>query len=1203
MLLNVDKYKNLNDEKNIAVLSNRSYLTQLCEFEPENCTVLESGLYEYLEKSSKIEDSSRIRDFITTLVDYSYIPCQTIINKTMKDDIQRNIVKIHYSKARSFNSTTIKKLNSIKGQNVIEKLSQSPKIYTVKRSLTFDIPENQLLKEYLKELDIVINICESSFTNKNYPENLIRMKNLLRTWKLSAEIDLIGDYKSMTITNAISKDRNYRKIWISLSFLRNLDDYCSSDFNNFQKNSLSVFFMEFLGKLNSFKKTNSEESLLSFIQRPIDIKYNEFDLDSIYKINQIWLDDKKMTFDFSSDYKNLKITYLSKSNSVVNICFNKEESSKEFIQEKINQTLKKLNINFEQKIKERKIIKADYAIVDLFSNSPSISIDDVVIKISNRLLFQDFKHHEKLLDCCDASGICIDKNVTSINIDSVFFDNLLKEKYHEIFIKSVLEKISKLVDVNTMYYTLPDGLSDFDTSIIRREFNYMYEKAIPFPLSIAYVSMYQYSDYNNDIKNDDLHIIINIIDGYITLTPLISRVKKSLKNQIPGGIIWERHPTSKIELSKDLDNKYQQIKSLGKPFTIRELLNDDYLKYYDCSIENSPLNMFKDFSNSLKKYIKNRITTKIINDIKHKLNYKISGETYLILQEGVNSNITNFENTIFFENKLDEIIDEYVKYDRIISNAKGDFSYWTDFLPSLKLIANTGNGIRKELDLVKDSFIRPKFDSSIKIPCKEIFTLPKGKENYSFDLIQQEGYGNQPYSALLSSEDFPLKDDLECELELLYNYGAENPYTLYFNPINNDSINKIQATWGIRPKIKYENFVPKFPKYKEDGKIERISSLIGQVEELLDLENFYNLREESGNWVIYNEIVSKRDNLDKGYMHAGDTFFHIKSVYKGNYMSIEEIRKHFYKGPLYFQLEETDQGMRAINIVFSKDKMYGYIADKLFPLSYKLADECVSNFSLLETTNNEFINQVTNLIDNLNQMLSTQKNNYFHNALLRILAALGKDTVFWSKKDIKILVSNSYDFSVNIPTIAFAIGDLSYASQKEILDKVFQSKKNRENSFQVLSQVLWLNENNICYLATKINQKDLNSILEDLYKYIDSEYHQCSKGFDKKSCKQLIKYLELLLALFRVRQEKISLNLDLLNVNSEYNKKYSNLLESLIYLCNSNKEIRKFILKPNVKFIDAKSKNKVPPLLSSIVYYLNCDDSKSKVVISGYKNN
>lgn len=90
--------------------------------------------------------------------------------------------------------------------------------------------------------------------------------------------------------------------------------------------------------------------------------------------------------------------------------------------------------------------------------------------------------------------------------------------------------------------------------------------------------------------------------------------------------------------------------------------------------------------------------------------------------------------------------------------------------------------------------VKPVRGKPVSIPVGEDFTLPAGKPHYLVPLSIGSDADDLGFSARLNSPAFPLKNDVPCELNLTFEYGADDPYKLVFTP-QDKSFPPVRATW------------------------------------------------------------------------------------------------------------------------------------------------------------------------------------------------------------------------------------------------------------------------------------------------------------------------------------------------------------------------------------------------------------------------
>ena len=135
---------------------------------------------------------------------------------------------------------------------------------------------------------------------------------------------------------------------------------------------------------------------------------------------------------------------------------------------------------------------------------------------------------------------------------------------------------------------------------------------------------------------------------------------------------------------------------------------------------------------------------------------------------------------------------------------------WKDHLPNLAIKRLIG-----VFDLVKNQEIIPKIDNVVDIEIKETFILPANKKEYRFGLQQNDGNEIMKYEAVVRHYAFPLKEDVECKLEMTYTYGSAQPYQLFFKPVNssNAEFTEAKVEWKEKQKNNetVNNLAPEYP--------------------------------------------------------------------------------------------------------------------------------------------------------------------------------------------------------------------------------------------------------------------------------------------------------------------------------------------------------------------------------------------------------
>ena len=105
------------------------------------------------------------------------------------------------------------------------------------------------------------------------------------------------------------------------------------------------------------------------------------------------------------------------------------------------------------------------------------------------------------------------------------------------------------------------------------------------------------------------------------------------------------------------------------------------------------------------------------------------------------------------------------------------------------------NGRYQRFYLVsRGTTVRPIRGEPVRIHIEKTFTLSAGRQHYLLPLFIGEKEDALGFSAKLESSAFPLKSDLECNLNMTFTYGAGQQYSLVFEP-KDRSIPPIRIKW------------------------------------------------------------------------------------------------------------------------------------------------------------------------------------------------------------------------------------------------------------------------------------------------------------------------------------------------------------------------------------------------------------------------
>ena len=464
-----------------------------------------------------------------------------------------------------------------------------------------------------------------------------------------------------------------------------------------------------------------------------------------------------------------------------------------------------------------------------------LKLDDTVLKITNNVLekklpFQfinKFSEHiigKQLKIKLDQDRIFYAENKTNevfIDFFRLFPIAKVEEKIIDfpITIKQKIDNSivnannTKIIDLNYEIYTLPEVLKTFDTTILKYfldDFTHYFKDTQLNYIIPDYVNVFEFAQvkktinsyfknnrtvpksivaglkhiFDKDMKtNDTLLYIQRNHNNELYVTPLLVKYDEKLK-KITNGFYLERHPTKKIKNTSD-----DMLSSLNNVFekeTSKKLLNK-FLQNGIKSIKKENIVFYEQEKIiDLNKFQLPKSKHNSINKIKtlYKTN-NLFTQKILFLADSNKENLANFE--------------------KLMQCEFDGFNLWREHLPNLSMEI-IRNGYFDEFILVNEK--TEIIDKRINI--SDTFTIPKSTDELSFPLIfDNEKIG---YIAYLKSKEFPFSENIECKLELIYDYESEEIYKLSFIPLDETRL-PVRVEWQKEKEKIFENLIyPQYPK-------------------------------------------------------------------------------------------------------------------------------------------------------------------------------------------------------------------------------------------------------------------------------------------------------------------------------------------------------------------------------------------------------
>ena len=785
-------------------------------------------------------------------------------------------------------------------------------------------------------------------------------------------------------------------------------------------------------------------------------------------------------------------------------------------------------------------------------------------------LWQQWNNNDKSVDIelFNSDAACLHPDTTTVTSADVFF---CKDNAHiDSAARAFASKLGKVFKNETLIWLVPDWVNDFELEAGRRNLNARFPNAEPLPRSVA--AVFEQFDHAK-IKNDGFVIVvIDTIGGKTCVTKLIARLDPELKKCLPktNGFYWERCPPVIIS---PRDTGSAEAKE-SQNFDI--ITVDGKGQWHDAIRPENP------------KFIDS-------NTLKH------------------DPRIGQFASCI---NLIESPVTGGIRLHALQQRAS-DIPLWRDQIPELSIKVRK-DGHYQRFNLVsRGTTVKPIRGLSVPIPVHENFTLPAGRPFYQFPLFQGENADELGFSARLDSPIFPLKVDTICELNLTFEYGADEPYKLVFTPLDK-SFPSVHATW----KRSVEEIVTDAPapQYPTPMSWE-------------DLRNAPRL-DGTGTSDLLERVLSGIDRLDKDLFirpqkrtvgeiirHWGvdKTGKHFTRTYCDEYSSEVFIHENnFVQGLRYEDFEQGDKvsyelethkgkfaGYRVANLDYKEatccrnldenatNDLIASIYKRLyFPFIQVWSDghsitdgECPKNFA---DSAKDKIQYLTGL---LSQPEIPKVANY---RFLFLLACLHKDTTDDCVRWITEQVENN---DIRDPrAVGFSLGDVSEGWQQYIFNML--ASKPNASAISVFAYAVWREQ----HFIEKFSISELMGTLEALSQRLakintvkpngrEMNEQQTSRDWVRATTQSL----ELLLGLLRTRA---STNLDvrmLLQPHQNITRKLARQVERVAKIVAESKVHLPSRVQLNIQ---KPAGDHTPDLLYALRLFLTGDDGANAIHIT-----
>ncbi|WP_086224903.1 DUF2357 domain-containing protein [Campylobacter devanensis] len=1039
--------------ENREVLLYISWINNNLGFDKSTGHFKQPDLFTFLKNVSKFDYSfSTIYDDVYYILEYTHSSIVHLMDY-INQEIQRDYKITKLSEAKELDSKSNMWIAQQNGRTVKEKLAHG-KIKALKRRYNVDTYENRIFKKFLKDILVV---CKERNDLKDFELLFEKVSRWLKS-NVASEID---EHKKIIYNNLLLHHPRYKKIYKSYRWLHSLDDKYTNylDSKNAFNNKVSMLKFDLLSTL---QHRTDEKIFPNLIQFDDIKKSNNMKLPDFWSINQ---------------------------NAIENLMSSMEVKKEDFIFSNLHNIALKIikkQYNLKPSVIQNENYSNDEIFADIFSFTPLLFNKEYGKFKLPSLIKQ--KIDSQIIEASGAK--ILDLKYPIFTLPEII------QTYDIGILKYFVDNLKEYIKDAKLNYLVPDYISIFEFSNIKKILNSYFTRPQPLPESI--LAAFTYIFKNPDVKaGSTLYYLSFDNEANLYLTPLVIKHDETLKN-ITNGIFIERHP------SKILPVNTRIIEELEKDFG--DNAKEIFQKLLVDGINEAVENKIKFYKNGKTIHFGKKINKPnfLFSTIKDKISKLYDGK-----------NIISDKDNIVLNEKIDL---QY--FSDLVEKERQGYVIWGDSLPNLS-IEIIKNGYYHDFILVdKNSRLVNK-----NIEIKNHFIIPSDETNISFALKYGDERSN--YRAVLKSPDLPYSNDVECELLLTYDYEAENPYKLIYKPLDT-TLKSIEVQWTKSKNNFLELPTPQYPPRKTWDDLENFKGKKNSGRMNLLKLVAKELREICMEEIqICSGVVTNIYNIKKGFFfckdaNGNDIFCHIKDL-----LSPEKTYNPSNGDTLYFGIKNNTKGYYATYISPNKKETknalntlyYNKINFLQFLIFTIWRDHCLDE----EETPISFKSEIKEALENISNFYGrSDLDDTIKNKLTFILSGMHID-IPDIISNIFVKYSNNIDsLKMNmVMSLALSVGNCDAEWQKTIFQNILSKTTSDSKSIYalMLAKIFWRSKK----IIEEITKEKILEILKLLLKTI------CANKEKLETCNSSSKLFELsyeatsefelLLAMLRLRNK------------------------------------------------------------------------------------
>lgn len=797
------------EEQGLSLLYLQHVATQISQLEEASLFALSTDL---LAETKVLGEVGLKQDLLSEILEKTEESIHHLI-ENMRHKILREHVLLPVEKVREMDAYSLNWLSRRPGNTPRQKMANSPSIMAVRRRSSCNTAENQLFVAYLQRILTSLDVQEEWLSDLR-TEPYLRLRQEISSHLEEEEWGEIQPWRNLPPNNTLLSDRYYRVIWSGWQDLEDLDDSIKGYAQHCDQRMLLLL---------KFRLLTALQKIVFVPQTPLLFHRESYSLQSLATFEFFamdWLGDV-VTLTQREECLELLLSDRSYTLSLVKGEFTISQKGKKLFPTQSFQVadlpqyesliLKLLDLTHcpePPPIADK--LEEDAVVLDLFSYKPYYYTEKKGAgALDGRLLVQRFTDEEEnfhFVPCFSSNSILYPREPSQIDTFT-FSKGLLTQDSHALKHLTILLK-SK-VETRNLTFLTPDCFNEFQLKKVKENLKIQYRHVESFPKSIALTFLHQQKVGNQIPIGACYLLVVDLVGNCLSFTLVKATKDEGFLEHDPkqGGLVWERHPCFQKKIfftpwSKRLETD-PLVDSLLEDFGLDGMIEEEEKLLFLSDYQDSFV-VTSEIKESLLEESFN-LTKSVAGFLAKRKDLVGSDAVTLVTATPFLSYDGELPFVCYEES---EVIQGFTFYQTLASQT--DQPLWRDNLPRLAI-----KTLDTSVELVTNQKITPVYGEVTEIPITQTITLVEGKSKYRFQVVKDDSGTELEYQAVVSNAMFPLSYGVECGLKMLYTYGAEEPYQLYFIPVgeNEMSHRELRVSWSLDGEYDWEDLeYPAYPK-------------------------------------------------------------------------------------------------------------------------------------------------------------------------------------------------------------------------------------------------------------------------------------------------------------------------------------------------------------------------------------------------------